>query len=148
MVRKRIVACLSLIIVALLVAAWIANFFGQFGLGTRWGKFDQHFTFRAGSLCIAQHGNFMKQGIFWSTYSHWLPPENAQDVVDKSSLSARLRVRCLDWDDCGIEVPIILLMTGMIPIVYGSFSKFQFRLWHFFAFTAVTAIEFAIILRK
>ena len=147
MARKHILACLSLIVVALLVAAWIANFFGQFGFGTRWGKFDQHFTFRSGSLCIAQYGNFMKQGIFWSSYSR-LPPEIAADAGDLSSLSARLRVRCLAWDDCGIEVPIILLMTAMLPIVYGSFSKFRFRLWHFFAFTAVIAIEFAIFLRK
>ena len=146
MVRKRIVSCLSLIIVALLVAAWGANFFGQFGLGTRWGRFDQHFTFRSGSLCIAQYGNFMTQGVFWSTYSGWRPPEAVP--VDQSSLAARLRVRCLDWDDCGIQVPIILLMTPMIPIVYGSFSKFRFRLWHFFAFTAIIAIEFAFFLRK
>ena len=139
---------LMIAVAALLVAAWIANFFGQFGFGTRWGKFDQHFTFRSGSLCIAQHGNFMKQGIFWSSYSRWLPPEIAPDAVDLSSLSARLRVHCLAWNACGIEVPIILLLTAMIPIMYGSFSQFRFRLWHFFAFTAVVAIELAFFLRK
>ncbi len=146
MVRK-LVACLSLVVVALLVAAWIANFFGHFGLGTRWGKFDQHFKFGSGSFCISQlDGNFMKQGIFWMPYSR-LPPEIAH-ASDLSPLSARLRVNCLDWDDCKIQVPIILLMTAMIPIVYGSFSKFRFRLWHFFAFTAVMAIEFAFFLRR
>lgn len=147
MFRKHIVSCLSLIVVALLFAAWIANFFGSFGLGTRWGKFDQHLTFRSGSLCISQHGNFMKQGLFWRSYLR-LPPEIAPIGGDLSSLSARLRVRCLDWDDCIIEVPIILLMTAMIPIVYGSFSKFRFRLWQFFAFTTVVAVEFAWFLRE
>jgi hypothetical protein len=146
MVRK-LVACLSLIVVALLVAAWIANFFGQVGLGTRWEKFDQHFKFAGGSFSISQHdGHFMKQGIFWTPYSP-LPPEIAQ-AGDFSSLSARLRVGYLGWDDHGIQVPIILLMTAMIPLVYGSFSKFRFRLWHFFAFTAVVAIEFAFFLRR
>ncbi|HMC09834.1 MAG TPA: hypothetical protein VKH44_01035 [Pirellulaceae bacterium] len=147
MLRTHILACPSIIVVALLVAAWIANFFGQFGLGTRFGKFDQHFTFRSGSLCIAQHGNFMKQGIFWLRYSR-LPPEIAEGVGDLSSLSARLKVCCLDWDDCGIEVPIIPLITAMTPRAYGSFSKCRFRLWQFFAFTAVVAVEFTFFLRK
>jgi|GEM_PF-4680645 hypothetical protein len=138
---------LMIVVVALLFAAWIANFFGLFGIGTRWGKFDQYFTFRAGSLLISQHGNFHRQGIFWVPYSR-VSPEIVPDVAELSSLSARLRVRCLAWDDCGIEVPIILLMTAMLPIVYGSFSKFRFRLWQFFAFTAVVAIEFAFFLRK
>ncbi|MBC7857094.1 MAG: hypothetical protein IAF94_26995 [Pirellulaceae bacterium] len=138
---------LMVIVVALLIAAWIANFFGQFGLGTRWGKFDQHFTFRCGCLSIKQHGNFMKQGIFWSRHRTF-PPAIAAGASDQSPLAARLRVICLAWDNCGMEVPIILLITAMIPIVYGSFSKFRFRLWHFFAFTAVIAIEFAVFLRK
>jgi len=147
MVRKHFLKCLSIAVVAFLIAAWIANLFGQFGLGTRWGKIDQHFTFRSGSLCIAQYGNFMKQGIFWSTYPR-LDPEDTPGVGDLSSLSARLRFRNRGWDNCGIEVPIFLLITAMIPVVLGSFSGFRFRLWQFFAFTAILAVELAYFLRK
>src|SRR5262245_36912663 len=109
MVRKHFLKWLSLGVVAFLVAAWIANFYGQFGFGTRWGKFDQHFAFRSGSLSISQHGNFMKQGVFWMANPR-LDPEDAPGVGDLSSLSARLRFRNCAWNRCGIEVPIVLLI--------------------------------------
>ena len=146
MIRNRIVTCLSLVVVALLVAAWIANFFGQVGIGTRWGQFDQHFAFRSGSLSISQHENIMVQGVFWRA-NPTLDPELAADVGDLSSLSARLRFTNRGSGHWGIEVPILLLITAMIPLVVGSLSRFRFRLWQYFAFTAIVALELAYFLR-
>ena len=139
----RIVAALSLTIVALLVAAWIANLFGQFGIGTRSGQFDYHYTFRGGCLSVSQHGNFMRQGVFWSANSTHGPDGEA---IDTSSLSARWHYSYSSgrWS---LQVPIVFLITAMIPIVVGSLSRFRFRLWHYFAFTAIVAVELAYFLR-
>jgi len=146
MVPKHIVTCLSLIVIASLVAAWIANFFGQFGIGTRYGKFDQHFVFRSGSLSISQHENIMVQGLFWRANPR-LEPELAAQVGDLSSLSARLRFKNNSPGHWRIEVPIVLLITALIPLVFGSLSRFRFRLWQFFVFTAILALELAYFLR-
>jgi len=138
MLRKHIWKCLSLIVVTLLIAAWIANFFGQFGIGTRSGQFDYHYTFRSGSLSISQHDNSMLQGIFWRT--------NGRDGF--SSLYAFLQFGSYGTEHWWIEVPIILLITAMIPVVVGTFSQFRFRLWQYFAFTAILALELALFLAR
>ena len=138
---------LLLFVVAFLVAAWIANFFGQFGIGTRLGQFDYHYTFRSGNLSISQHDNSMVQGIFWRTYPPLLP-EFAADVRTLSSLSARFRFTNIGAENWFIQVPIIFLITVLIPIVFGLFSGFRFRLWQFFAFTAIVAIQMACFVRQ
>ena len=148
MTGKRIFTWLLLVVVALLVAAWVANFFGQVGVGTRSGKFDRHFAFRSGSLSISQHGNFMAQGLFWRAHLKIDPkidPELA--ALDQSSLSARLRFSSLSSGHWSVEVPIVLLITALVPLVYGMFSSFRFRLWQYFAFTALVALELVIFLR-
>src|SRR5438067_13380779 len=66
MIRKPIWKCLSLTVVALLIVLWIANFFGQLGIGTRSGRFDYRYAFRSGCLSISKHDDFsIPQGIFW-----------------------------------------------------------------------------------
>src|SRR5688500_20384957 len=95
MARKHIFTCLLLLIVALLAAAWVTNFFGQFGGGTRSGEFDHHYSFRSGSLCISQDDNSMVQGLFWRAHLAIDPqvdPAFAALEGDQGSLSARLRV--------------------------------------------------------
>lgn len=146
MIRKRIVAYLLLAVVALLVAAWIANFFGQFGIGTRSGKFDYHYTFRSGNLSLSQHDNSMLQGLFWRTYPPL--PEFAADVGTLSSLSAHFRFTNIGAEDWFIQVPIIVLITVLLPFVLGSFLGFRFPLWQFFAFTAIVAVELACFVKK
>jgi hypothetical protein len=146
MIQKHAFTCLLLTIVAFLVAAWVLNFYGQFGFGTRYGKFDHHFTFHCGSASISQQGNFMVQGFFWKTYPD-LPPDLAEEIGTLSSLKARLSFSSVIPGNWRIEVPIILLITAIIPLVVGSLSRFRFRLWQFFAFTAVVAVELAYFLR-
>jgi hypothetical protein len=146
MLGKRIVACLLLVVVALLVAAWIANFFGQVGIGTRSGKFDRHFAFRSGSFSVSQHGNWMAQGVFWRVYPT-PDPEVGIAVGDLSSLSARLRFTSTVPGHWSIEVPILMIISALVPLVYGLFSSFRFRLWQLLAFTALVALELAFFLR-
>jgi hypothetical protein len=43
--------------------------------------------------------------------------------------------------------PIPLLCTLILPFAIGPFISFRFRLWHFFAYTALVAIELAYYLR-
>ena len=147
MVRNRILACIPLIVVALLVGAWIANFFGQVGLGVRTGKFDYHFAFRSGSLSLSRHDNDKVLGLFWRANPTFLPPDLAAEVGDISSLSARLRFGS-NGGHWFIEVPIVLLATAFVPLVFGSFLGFRFRLWQCFAFTAIVALELAYFLRR
>ncbi len=137
MVRKHIWKCLSLSLVAFLIAAWIANFFGQFGIGTRCGQFDYHYTFRSGMLSLSKHDNGMLQGIFWGSNS----PNGY------SSLYAQLAFFNYGTDQWAIEVPILLLITALIPVVVGTFTQFRFRLWQFFAFIAILSLELALFLR-
>ena len=137
MVRKHIWKCLSLTAVALLTAAWIANFFGQLGIGTRSGHFDYRYVFRSGSLNISKHDDFsIPQGIFWRT--------NGKNGF--SSLYASLLFINQGAGRWYVEVPIILLITAMIPVVVGTFSQFRFRLWQFFAYTAILGLELALFL--
>jgi hypothetical protein len=144
MARKHILTCLLLVVVALLLVAWIANFFGQVGIGTRSGKFDYHFAFRSGSLSVSQHGNYMRQGVFWGSY----PPPDPEDFGDLTSLSARLWFTNTPPGHWMITVPIAMLITALIPLVYGLFSDFRFRLWQILGFTALVALELAFFLRK
>jgi hypothetical protein len=147
MFRKHVFTCLSLFLVALLIAAWVANFFGQVGIGTRSGEFDRHFTFRSGSLSISQHDNSMVQGLFWRTYPTGDALALAAEFGDLSSLSARLRFTNSSSRHWSLEVPILLLITAMIPLVVVSLSGSRFRLWQVFAFTTVVALELAYFVR-
>ncbi len=137
MFRFTIRDVLLLMVVALLVAAWIANLFGQFGIGTRSGKFDYHYTFRSGNLSLSQHDNDRVQGFFWRTYP---PLDPEEGIGDLSSLSARFRFRNLGAEHWFIQVPIVFLITLLIPLVLGSLSGFRFRLWQFFAYIAIVAV--------
>ena len=88
----------------------------------------------------------MVQGVFWRAYPA-LAPELATNAGDLSPLSARLRFTELVPGYWMIEVPILLLITAMIPLVVGSLIRFRFRLWQYFAFTAIVALELAYFLR-
>jgi hypothetical protein len=137
MIRKHIWKCLSLTVIALLIAVWIGNSFGHLGIGIRSGRFGYGYAFRSGSLHISKTDDFsIAQGIFWRT--------NGENGF--SSLYAHLLFGKHRSDLWWIEVPIILLITAMIPVVVGTFSQFRFRLWQFFAFTALVAIELALFL--
>jgi hypothetical protein len=47
----------------------------------------------------------------------------------------------------GSWFPIPLLCTIILPFAVGPFISFRFRLWHYFAYTAIVAIELAYYLR-
>ena len=83
----------------------------------------------------------MVQGVFWR--NNPADPE----FGDLTSLSARLHFSHNSPGHWSIEVPIIMLITALIPLVYGLFSGFRFRLWQFLAFTALVALELAYFLR-
>jgi len=89
----------------------------------------------------------MLQGIFWRTYPKNLPEKFGGDV-DVSSLSARLRFKNHGDGHLDVDVPIILLITAMIPVVLGTFHGFRFHLWQLFAFTAIVSLELAFFLRR
>ena len=146
MVRKHIFTCVLLTVIALLVGAWILNFFGTFGVGTRSGKFDYHFAFLSGTFLISKNGNNMAQGVFWRTYRP-LTPDEMPINGGLSSMYARLSFRSISPGLWRLQVPIILLITALIPLLVGSLSRFRFRLWQFFAFTALVAMELAYFLR-
>jgi hypothetical protein len=46
-----------------------------------------------------------------------------------------------------IAVPLISLMTAILPLALGNFTGFRFRLWHYLAYTALVAVELAYYLR-
>jgi hypothetical protein len=41
------------------------------------------------------------------------------------------------------QKPIPLLITMLLPLAIGPFNSFRFRLWHYFAYTALVAIQLA-----
>jgi hypothetical protein len=47
----------------------------------------------------------------------------------------------------GSWFPIPLLCTLILPLAIGPFLSFRLRLWHYFAYTALLAIELAYYLR-
>jgi len=138
MSRERLFACLSMSIVAILVAAWITSFFGEFGLGTRYGKFDHHLAFQSGNFCVGRNGNYMAQGLYWHSNRPLAP-----DGDDLPQPHARLQFWRFGPGYWNLKVPIFLLITAMIPFVVGSFSGFRFHLWQYFVFTALAALALA-----
>jgi hypothetical protein len=46
-----------------------------------------------------------------------------------------------------LRVPIPLLLVGMLPLAIGPFISYRFHLWHYLAYTALVAVEFAYYLR-
>jgi hypothetical protein len=47
----------------------------------------------------------------------------------------------------GSWFPIPLLGTLILPLAIGPFIRFRFRLWHYFAFLTILAVELAYYLR-
>jgi hypothetical protein len=40
-------------------------------------------------------------------------------------------------------VPLPLIITAVLPLAIGPFLSYRFRLWHYFAFTALVSVELA-----
>ena len=54
------------------------------------------------------------------------------------------------YDEFGtlmLMLPIFWLITIALPLAIGPFLSFRFRLWHYFAYTALIALELAYYLR-
>jgi hypothetical protein len=132
-------------LIFLLLVAWVLNFFGQFGIGLRSGKHDYHVVFRSGSFSASQHPHQMVQGLFWQRYPN-LPADIAAEVGSLNSLSARLSIRTKPGQ-LGVGVPIVLIITLLLPFAIGAFTGFRFQLWQFFAFTAIVAVELVYFVR-
>jgi hypothetical protein len=43
--------------------------------------------------------------------------------------------------DCIVHLPIVVLLTLLLPLGLGSFTKYRFRLWHYFAYMTLIALE-------
>jgi hypothetical protein len=54
--------------------------------------------------------------------------------------------QCTPWDS-GIEVPIPLIVTALIPLAMKTILSSSFRLWHYLGYTALVALELAYYLR-
>ena len=58
------------------------------------------------------------------------------------------RIRTADGlSATGYWFPIPLLCTIILPFAIGPFISFRFRLWHYFAYTALVAVELTYYLR-
>gem|GEM_PF-534857 len=50
-------------------------------------------------------------------------------------------------DHKGVELPIPLLLSLLLPLAIGPFLSFRFNLWHYVAYTTLVAVELAYYLR-
>jgi hypothetical protein len=143
---NRILKYVPVALIVLLLVAWVLNFFGQFGIGLRPGKHDYHIAFRSGSVSASQHDNNMIQGLFYQQYPR-LQPDIAAEVGSLSSLSARLSIRTKP-EQLGVGVPIVLIITLLLPFAIGAFTGFRFKLWQLFAFTTIVAVQLVYFTHK
>lgn len=137
---RRYLKIVPLVLLALLFVAWIGNFFGEFGLTWRSAKYDYVVGFQCGSLfAYRNHDRHLKPGFFCRRYPNFPPEVMARFGGGLHSLYARLHLGFQPPEM--IYVPILLMMTLVLPLAVGGFNGFRFRLWHFFVFTTLVAVE-------
>jgi hypothetical protein len=133
---KATLQCVSVGVLALLTAAWVAGFFGTFGYGIRPGPNDYRISFEEGSVGAMKGRNNLVQGLYWIS------------LEETSPFAGRLFYRSYPTiNGWSFTLPLTILITAVLPVAYASFYGFQFRLWHYFIFTAIIAVQLACYLR-
>lgn len=133
---KTTLQCMSVGVLAILTAAWVAGFFGELGYGIRRGANVYQFFLVEGSVGVAKGRLTMIHGGFW------IPLQEASPF--NASLLYKSFPTINGWN---LSLPIALLITAVLPFAYASFYGFRFRLWHYFLFTAIVAVQLTIYLR-
>ena len=123
-------------VLAFLTAAWVAGFFGELGYGIRPGPNDYQLSFVEGSVGVMKGRNNMVQGLYW------------RSLEETSPFAARPFYKSFPTiNGWTFGLPLTILITAVLPVAYASFYGFQFRLWHYFFFTAIIAAQLACYLR-
>jgi hypothetical protein len=132
---RRILKYTPAVVLGLLVVAWVV---------TQGGWIE----FVSGKFVMAlQHGSITgywqesdRMYVFGDFRTEWW--------LDDAPTLGRLRMAdARSVSSTGSWFPLPLLGTLMLPLAIGPFLSFRFRLWHYFAYTALLAIELAYYLR-
>jgi hypothetical protein len=132
---RRILKYTPAVVLGMLVVAWgmsqggwIHFVSGKFVIGLQHGSINGYWQ---ESDRVYFFGDFRQEWWF----------DNAPHLGNLTIADAR------SYSSTGSSFPIPLLATIILPFVIGPFISFRFRLWHYFAYTALVAIELAYYLR-
>jgi hypothetical protein len=136
----------------LLVVAWVAGLYGRLSAtynqptGPSWT-----FESTSGNLGIthlsaeSMLGGFPmgpKDGVEWLRFKKEPP-----GFRYAGTFKTRRHAVCTGGHVTAVQVPVPVVATACLPLALGALLSFRFRLWHYLAFTALLAVEFAYYLR-
>jgi len=133
---RRIVKYTPALVLGLLVAAWMVLAFSSVGYKAR------HFIIGGQSSCIGAVFTTDEQVIVGKPGWHF-----GISIFRIRNLIGSLEGSVDRFHGGNLLVtghlPIPALVTLWLPVAIGPFLSFRFRLWHYFAYTALVALELA-----
>ena len=138
---RRILKYTPAVVCGVLVLAWIASAFGSLTCTLQRGRIEGSIWFFWGNIGVAVCDTPLtdQTGVrFLAVPASTLHLLGFIDFTTELSLG--------DWYYGG-RLPILLVLTGLLPLAIGPFLSFRFRLWHYLAYTALVAVELAYYLR-
>jgi hypothetical protein len=141
---RRILKYTPAVVLGLLVVAWVVSWFGELQHRTCWGYADVWFVAGRGSYSFwgAEAGTIAGFTNYSSIRGG--PPKHPRDVM------GRWRCDMSQWKDGRqiiLGIPLLSLITGILPLAVGCTTGFRFSLWHYLAYTALVAVELSYYLR-
>ena len=141
---RRIPKYTPVVVMALLVVAWSATSLAMYAVsfGLPLSKRQYAIIGNRGSLAVNFQYGGRKLRLWWYardrplTFRHMAGEFHSDGFLDDGAKAY--------WQ---IELPFIFFVTAALPLAIGPFRSFRFRLWHYLAYTALVAVEFAYYLR-
>jgi hypothetical protein len=143
-ILRRILKFTPAVVLGLLVMAWVASVFTNFGMSS---NLPRSGTLSAGAAHSTFHliltSSRIRMSLFFGGESWW--------NMELSSLLGSLAVTWPRGTIKGaffeLQFPAPLLLSLILPIAIAPFISFRFRLRHYLAYTALIAVELAYYLR-
>ena len=138
---RRILKYTPAAAMGLLVVAWVASLFSQFGAcaGRERQEPEWQLGFVGGSAYVSWTRNRTADGWLFFQPRFW-----------EADIQYRVGILGIQYEMplyAVVLVPIPVCLTALLPLAIGPFLTFRFRLWHYMAYTAAVAVELAYYLR-
>jgi hypothetical protein len=123
-------------VLGLLVVAWVISLFWVMTI-----PLDAHGRLSAGVLQGSAAALYDSGGLGWFQFE-------APEGIEGAKLGRLGQFIFAKSDGFFFAVvPIPMLITALLPLAIGPFTRFRFRLWHYLTFTALVSVQLVYYLR-
>lgn len=142
-IAYRVLRLAPAIVVGLLALAWVVGLFGRATVAFSTSYLHRvSATAADGSLTFCTGLAAAPFPTSWRPFSRFFGPGESMLGHLRYEPHPLAGYRC-----ARLEVPILVLITAVLPLAVGALTRFRFQLRHFFAFVTLFAVELALYLR-